>query len=152
MHVVDFEGKRLVLDEEKLEKYERRLADTGVYSFRCDENTLRRFRFDVAFQEEVTRSLQVARLRNWLKLAEERLRDYPGKFFINCGNDDPFYIDSILDECPRVTRPEGKVVHLDQHLTMISLGFSNETPWHCHRDLPENQLKTRSICLPALSV
>ena len=39
------------------------------------------------------------------------------------------------------SNPEGKVIQIDEHYTMISTGYANITPWHCPRDVPEERLE-----------
>ena len=56
------------------------------------------------------------------------------------GNDDPKELRSLLDEAPWGVHDEGQVVMLDDDHEMISLGYSNITPWHSHREMTEDQL------------
>jgi Icc-related predicted phosphoesterase len=134
---VHFEGKSETLDEEELPEFERRLADKGAYAFRCDQDVARRLTFDERYLTEVTRNLQVDRLKSWVKLADEKMKDTQCKIFINAGNDDPFYVDEILDASKTIVRPEGKAVDIDPYLQMISCGYSRPTPWKCPRDLTD---------------
>ncbi|MEM3571666.1 MAG: hypothetical protein QW589_07055, partial [Candidatus Bathyarchaeia archaeon] len=39
--------------------------------------------------------------------------------------------------------PEGKCVLIDEEHEMISTGYANITPWHCPRDIPEEELEKK---------
>jgi Icc-related predicted phosphoesterase len=81
-----------------------------------------------------------ARLTEWLNLADERLRPTGKQLFFMLGNDDPAELRSLLDEAPWGVHDEGEVVMLDDDHEMISLGYSNITPWHSHREMTEEGL------------
>jgi Icc-related predicted phosphoesterase len=56
------------------------------------------------------------------------------------GNDDPPFVDELLRTSSRVVNPEREVVELPGGFPMISVGYSNITPWDSPRELPEDQL------------
>ena len=82
-------------------------------------------------------------VKRWINLAEERFRGSPIKCFISPGNDDHFDLDPILSSSDVVINPEGQVVDLDGIHTMVSCGYANMTPWHCPRDIEEDELRVR---------
>jgi uncharacterized protein len=72
------------------------------------------------------------------------------RFILNGGNDDIFEIDPILESSPSVTFAEGKVIDLaGSGYTMISMGYTNPTPWDTHREAPEEQLTARIDAIAA---
>src|SRR3989304_5658701 len=74
---------------------------------------------------------------------EERLSDAGIKCFISPGNDDRWEVDSALNKSTIIINPEEKVVELDQHHEMISLGLTNHTPWNSPREFDEPELAER---------
>src|SRR5262249_44087326 len=82
-------------------------------------------------------------VREWCSFAEKRLEGSATKLIINTGNDDPFSVDSELQKCKRITFPEGKAVDIGNSVTVLSLGYSNNTPWGCPRELSEEDLRSR---------
>ncbi len=82
-------------------------------------------------------------IEGWLKIAEERLKGTGIKCYITPGNDDPFFIDEVLSKSTTIINPEGQCIELDHDHEMISSGFTNITPWHCPRDIPEEELATK---------
>jgi Icc-related predicted phosphoesterase len=59
------------------------------------------------------------------------------------GNDDPLFVDELLGSSDMLVNPEGRLVELPGGFTMISVGYSNPTPWDSPRELPEEQLAAR---------
>ena len=82
----------------------------------------------------------VERVREWVRLAEERLAKTDVTCYISPGNDDIFDIDPILSSSNYVVNPEGRVVSIDADHEMITLGYTNHTPWHSPREVDEDEL------------
>lgn len=59
--------------------------------------------------------------------------------YITGGNDDLFEVSEILRKSNVIVDPEEKVVRLESH-EMISLRYSNPTPWNLPRDVTEERL------------
>jgi uncharacterized protein len=137
-----FGGDRTVTAE-GLPALRKLIADAGYYAYDTtpeEIEALERDRrgVDLLFQRAITD--MVAR---WLRLAEERLSDSPAICILGPGNDDPDFVDEALRDSPRVINPEGRVVELPGGFTLISMGYSNPTPWDSPRELPEDQLLDR---------
>ncbi|MDP9271191.1 MAG: metallophosphoesterase [Chloroflexota bacterium] len=79
----------------------------------------------------------------WLELADERLREVAIPAFMMLGNDDFVEMQDVFAGSERVTNPEDKVVELPGGYEMISLGYSNPTPWASPRELTEPDLAAR---------
>jgi Icc-related predicted phosphoesterase len=63
--------------------------------------------------------------------------------YVNAGNDDPLFVDEILDRSAKIIRPEGQVLSLPCNLKLVSTGYSNITPWGCPRDVKEPVLEAK---------
>lgn len=79
----------------------------------------------------------------WLELADARLREAGIPAFMMLGNDDFPEIGDVFDQSEMVTNPEDRVVELPGGYEMISLGYSNPTPWKSPRELTEDVLGPR---------
>ncbi|MBA3687501.1 MAG: metallophosphoesterase [Chloroflexi bacterium] len=79
----------------------------------------------------------------WLELADERLAEVGIPAFMMLGNDDFIEMQDVFDGSQRVTNPEDRVVELPGGWEMISLGYSNPTPWSSPRELSEPDLAVR---------
>ena len=75
-------------------------------------------------------------------MADTKLRGGAIPCVLNGGNDDIFEIDPILEAAPSVTFAEGKVIDLGG-FTMVSMGWTNPTPWDTHREAPEEELAVK---------
>jgi len=129
--------------EAELRAFEKRAADAGLYTHVAPAEELERLGHDEAAVEALLTRLMVERVERWMELAAERLSDWPGRLIVNCGNDDPFELDAPIEASPVATFAEGKLVQLDERRWLTSVGFANETPWHCARDVPEEELRER---------
>jgi uncharacterized protein len=139
-----------IVDGPELVALEKLIADHGYYSYRADPGELEameaRGELDALFLR-----LMRARLTEWLDLADSRLRPLGIPLYFMLGNDDPEDLGALLDTAPWGTHDEGKVVWLDDEHEMISVGYSNVTPWHTYREQNETQLRASiDAMVPAL--
>ena len=141
--------RRAVRDAEEMETAERLLARAGVYSFRIGADDLEAFAADPSQIDAVTREATLSRLRAWLALAEDRLADAGVRIFVSAGNDDIFEVDDVLRASSLVINHDGRALHLNEQYTLIGLGYANLTPWHCPRDIPDDELGSRIESLVA---
>lgn len=118
-------------------------ANAGLYAFETTREEVAAMDADPALVESQFLELARRRLEEWVALAEERLAGSGVNVIINCGNDDPFELDAVLDCSSVVSFPEGRLVRLDDRRTMASVGFANRTPWNCVRDVEESELEDR---------
>src|SRR5580698_4433036 len=138
---VTVRGERMRLDtREELLKVDQQLRDRGSYPAIVTREELDQLSSQDAitdrFNAEMTRSLD-----RWLDMADTKLRGST-PCILNGGNDDIFEIDPILEAAPSVTFAEGKVIDLGG-FTMVSMGWTNPTPWDTHREAPEDQLAAK---------
>jgi uncharacterized protein len=89
---------------------------------------------DRRFSAEMMHSLD-----RWLDMADGKLRGGQIGCILNGGNDDIFEIDQIIESSPCVTFAEGKVLDLGG-FSMVSMGWTNPTPWDTFREAPEDDL------------
>lgn len=140
-----FLGTQHVLGStEEVAALEQRIADTGYYSHRCSPDEEAALREDAAAMHDLFVRLIVERLERWMALADERLgKDGGVPCYVNAGNDDPLEVDAVIDASEQVQFLEGRVVRMPNGMEMASCGYANITPWHCPRDVPEEDLGAR---------
>jgi Icc-related predicted phosphoesterase len=144
--IADFLGERKVVaahDPEGLEKLRWAIKNNGFYPFPIDEEKFNAVRTDEQKKAAIFEQAIIESIEGWLKIAEERLKDTGIKCYITPGNDDPFFIDDILSKSSTIRNPEGQCIELDHDHEMISSGFANMTPWHCPRDISEEDLAAK---------
>ena len=133
--------EQIVKDGEQAEALKRTITDMGYYPYMTDPEELERLAGDTAAQDAIFKDLMRERIRECLQFAEERLEGTGIKCYVQPGNDDEFDIDALFEGGNNIVNPEGKVIQIDEHYTMISTGYANITPWHCPRDVPEERLQ-----------
>jgi Icc-related predicted phosphoesterase len=139
---VTIRGERIRLEtREQLADAEKRIRDRGSYPTVVTPDELQALRAEGAadrrFVQEMSRSLD-----RWLDMADGKLRGGDIPCILNGGNDDFFEIDPIVESSPCVTFAEGKVLDLGGYY-MISMGYTNPTPWNTYREAPEDELAAK---------
>jgi uncharacterized protein len=155
--VRDGDGFRIGLDprgevltsEESLADYEKRAADWGGYPKRLDRADAERIAQDDEVLKALLHSEAAARAARWRTLDEERLAGSDVRCFVSGGNDDPPDVLAAIahgtngaDASPVVFCDES-IAPLPNGVELISIGHSNETPWHTPRELTEEALSAR---------
>jgi len=128
---------------EELEHLEQNLENSGLYPLRLSPEEVKAFNEDKNLVEKRFGQLAAERVAKWMQIAEDRLKGTDIKCFVQPGNDDPYEIDGILKQSAHVKNVDETIVELDENHEMISVGAANLTPWHCPRDMPEEELTKR---------
>jgi Icc-related predicted phosphoesterase len=131
-------GRERVVEADELPALKALVANGGMYAHECSVGELAALRDDPAAVDALFRSLMTDTIERWLGLAAERLN---GRVCLMApGNDDPAFVDALLDGSSVVVNPEGRVTTLPGGYELISCGTSNPTPWDTPRELPEESL------------
>jgi Icc-related predicted phosphoesterase len=138
-----FGRRELLADEPQALDAERRVRANGMYPHRMSLAEAQR----VAALSEQEREVWFAEVMletfdRWLELAEERLRDSDVRCFLMPGNDDPPGIEESIERARRVEACDERIVEFDGY-EMVSLGYSNRTPFDSPRELDEDELYRR---------
>jgi len=138
---VDFIGtKQTLKTPTELEEIEKRIRFSGYYPYRVSDDEFEDLQTDESKLHELFSKLMVESLGRWVTLADDRYERSGIKCFIMPGNDDRWVIDEVLAKAEHVDNPEGRLVRLDRDHEMISLGWSNPTPWKSPRECSEEEL------------
>jgi uncharacterized protein len=150
MFTASFLGQEQKLrSEEEADRLATLVTRTGNYAFRTDRDRMAEYNEHPEQVEEITRELICERVTRWVEMADERLAGSGIPLYISGGNDDFFEVDEILDSGTAVINSNGRVVQIDDNHEMMTLGFANPTPWHCPRDISEDELGQRIDALAA---
>jgi Icc-related predicted phosphoesterase len=138
-----FGQRELLIGEDRVRDAERRIRANGMYPCRMSAAEAMR----VGELPEHEREAWFARVmmetfERWLELADERLRASDVRCFVMPGNDDPPGIEESIVRARRVEACDERIVEFGGH-EMISLGYSNLTPFHSPRELDEDELYRR---------
>lgn len=138
-----FGGAEGATGEEEVAELENRIRANGMYPHRMSPTEVAR----VAALTEEEREVWFADVMRetfarWLDLADERISDPEVRCFVMPGNDDPAGVDEAIEGASRVEACDGRVVEFSGH-TMLSVGYSNPTPFDSPRELSEDELYAR---------
>jgi Icc-related predicted phosphoesterase len=140
---VTVRGQEYTLEtQQELEDIQRQIRNTGSYPAIVSPDELQELSkeegaVDRRFTVEMTQSLD-----RWLDMADGKLRGGDIPCILNGGNDDIWEIDDIIEQSPCVSFGEGKLLDLDG-FSLISMGWTNPTPWDTFREAPEPQLAAK---------
>lgn len=92
--------------------------------------------------EELFKEKVVERLSKWLEYASEHLKRINKKIYITPGNDDLLIVDNIIKqfESEHIVFADLKVNNVEGY-EMVSLSWSNPTPWDTPRETSEEHLR-----------
>jgi len=119
---------------------EKKIRNSGYYPYPTTPDEVERLQADKKLVDELFSKVMAESVKRWVGIAEERLKGMNVKCYISPGNDDRFDIDPVLRGSSTVICPEGEVVSIDDYHEMITSGWSNITPWHSPREVPEEEL------------
>lgn len=134
--------QRLARTAEELDQMQQAISTNGMYPLIVDEDEARALAEDSAKRD---RAFDVAlrdELRLWVEFADERLAGTDTRAYVIPGNDDPWSVDEVLASGTHVDACDEAVRMVGPH-EMISLGYSNRTPWKTPRELDEEEIYSR---------
>ena len=129
--------------QDTLEDLLSEIRFNGHYPFVTTPDELAEIESDPNGNAKLFKRAIKSSLEAWFQLAEERLKPLNIKVYISPGNDDDFIVDEVLNSNTFIINPEEKIVEIAPGVTMLSLGYSNPTPWNSPRELPEEELGRR---------
>lgn len=134
------EQKHELKDKAELDHFDAIVRRTGSYLYLGTKSDLEELEKNKKRADEIFSQLILARLKEWVEFADSNATT---PVYVNAGNDDEPGVDDVLAGSKKVVQPEDKVVMIDSEHEMISAGFANLTPWHCPRDLTEEEIEKR---------
>jgi Icc-related predicted phosphoesterase len=146
---VSWAGEALTLDTpEEVAEQERRIRASGLYPVRVSEAQDAELQRDPARLKALFGERMLATVAEWTALAEERLADQDMHLVMTPGNDDEFEVDEVLRRSGFVDAAEGRITNVGPY-EMLSVGWSNETPWDTPRECSEEELEAKIDALAA---
>jgi Icc-related predicted phosphoesterase len=147
---VTLRGETLRLDSKtELDTVVTQIRNSGFYPAVVSPDELTHLGQSEAAVGERFEHEMISSLDRWLDMADGKLRGGAIPCILNGGNDDIFEIDSVIDASPCVSFAEGKLLDLDG-FSLVSMGWTNPTPWHTYREAPEADLAAKIETLAGL--
>lgn len=137
-------GKQITLSSSaEIAELVRKTEVLGVYPHIFEPDEYDAFKQEPAAQETMFKSLALKRLEQWMAIADERLEGTQIHCYVSPGNDDFDECIEVINRSRVVVCPDLKKIEIPGGHEMINLGYANPTPFHCPRDLPEEELTSR---------
>ena len=125
--------------EAEVQDVERRICLLGFYPYRTTAEGWNQIKTDLDKYDSLYEKLALERIGNWITMAKEKLENAV-PVYVTGGNDDPPAVVEFLKSQGSIINSEEQTVTLDGLWTMVSLGFSNFTPWKTPRECSEDVL------------
>jgi len=135
-------------NDDELARLESQIRFNGFYPFRTTTTELEDFAARPQRREAHFEKVFGDSVRAWVALADERLDGSGIACLVMPGNDDGSFVGEILSGGRVLMNPEGRPIELGP-FQVLSYGWSNITPWHSPRELPESELEARISALVA---
>lgn len=132
----------------ELAEHEKQIRYAGLYPVRIDEAEAVRLQQDPERLRALFLERMLAVVGEWTALAEERLGGNGTQFVMTPGNDDEFEVDEVIRSSSFVDAAENKITRVGPH-EMLSVGWSNTTPWDTPRECSEEELAAKIDALAA---
>ena len=127
---------------EELEAMLTRIRNSGFYPAMVTPDELQHLSQEEGAVDRRFTTEMISSLDRWLDMADGKLKGGNIPCILNGGNDDIWEIDDVIDQSPCVTFGEGKALDLDG-FHLISMGWTNPTPWDTFREAPEEELAAK---------
>jgi uncharacterized protein len=139
---VEIDGRSHRLDSaDALAEAKASIGSRGGYDVELSREQADALAADESGRDQLFTRLVQERLREWITVAEERLAGTGIKVYVTGGNDDSVeMLQPLVDAgSDTVVASEDRVVDVCGY-PMVSLGWSNRTPWDTPRETEEERL------------
>jgi Icc-related predicted phosphoesterase len=145
-----FGADKTATTPEELEALKKSISSVGFYPIVLEQDEAQDLENDPAkmgarFEQEMSN-----RVREWMKLAEEKLVPQKMTLYFMAGNDDLYSIDKVVEEFEHIRNPDMKCLEMEGGYSVVGLSNANMTPWRCARDVEEDELTAKLDALAAM--
>jgi uncharacterized protein len=124
----------------ELDHLEESLRDSATVPFRTTRSAWEELTVTPGKLDEVFERCSLIELRRWLEWARHRMGDGPGRLCLGLGNDDLTSMEAVIEADEFAELTDNRVLRIDDHHELLTLPYSNPTPWKTHRELPEEEI------------
>ncbi len=138
-----FGADKAATTPDELQALKKSISSVGFYPIVLEQDEAAELEADPAkmgarFEQEMCN-----RVREWMKLAEEKLAPQKITLYFMAGNDDLYSIDKVVGEFEHVRNPDMQCLELEGGYNVVGLSNANMTPWRCARDIEEPELEAK---------
>jgi Icc-related predicted phosphoesterase len=140
---VTFQDLPYALDsEDQVREIEKKIINRGYYPVRVSHDEMAALVADQDLVDQRFKEAMLTTVGRWMDIAQEKLAGTDIRLIVCPGNDDMFEVDKVIARSDVVEMGEGKVLDLGG-FSMVSMGWTNPTPWNTYREAPEDKLRVR---------
>jgi hypothetical protein len=145
-----FGRQEVATNAEELERVKKGISNVGFYPIVVEKDEAEELERDHDKMGRRFEAEMQQRMREWMSLAEEKLKPNNIAMYFICGNDDLFSIDDVIAESQFVHNPDMTMMEMEGGYQIIGCSYANMTPWKCERDLEEEELEKKMEQLEAV--
>ena len=127
---------------QELEALQTRVRNSGFYPALVSPDELQQLSQEEGALDRRFAAEMLGSLDRWMDMADGKLRGGDIPCVLNGGNDDIFEIDEVIEKSACVSFGEGRTLDLGG-FHLVSMGWTNPTPWDTYREAPEADLAVR---------
>lgn len=140
---VTFQDNRYTLDsEDQFREIEKKIINRGYYPVRVSREEMAELVADSDLVDARFKEAMLSTVQRWMDIAADKLATSGIRLIVCPGNDDMFEVDKVIAQSDVVEMGEAKVLDLEG-FSMVSMGWTNPTPWNTYREAPEEKLRGR---------
>ncbi|MGH2678077.1 MAG: metallophosphoesterase family protein [Actinomycetota bacterium] len=140
---VTFQDLPYTLDsEDQVQGIEKKIINRGYYPVRVSREEMAALVADQDLVDKRFKDVMLTTVGRWMDIAGEKLGGSDIRLIVCPGNDDMFEVDKVIAQSDVVEMGEARVLDLDG-FSMVSMGWTNPTPWNTYREAPEDKLRGR---------
>ncbi|HET9248605.1 MAG TPA: metallophosphoesterase, partial [Actinomycetota bacterium] len=129
--------------EDAIIEFEKRVMNRGYYPIRVSDQEYVAMQEDEDLVDKRFKEVMLEGTERWIAMAEDKLAGSGIRVIACPANDDMFEIDDLLKDAQVVeTGDEEHPIQLGD-FTMVSMGWTNPTPWDTFREAEEPDLAVR---------
>lgn len=145
-----FGADKVATTPAELDALKKSISHVGFYPIVLEQDEAAELENDPAKMGARFELEMCNRVRDWMKLAEEKLTPQNITLYFMPGNDDLYSVDKVIDEFEHVRNPDMKCFEMEGGYNVVGLSNANMTPWRCARDIEEPELTAKLNELAAL--
>ena len=134
---------RTLWSEVEIREFEQRVMNRGYYPIRVSDEEYVAMQEDEVLVDKRFKEVMIDGTERWIAMAEEKMKGSGIRVIACPANDDMFEIDEVLASAEVVeTGDEDHPMEIDG-FRIISMGWTNPTPWQTFREAEEPELARR---------
>ncbi len=125
---------------DELQAVKKAISQVGFYPIVLEKDEAAALESDPKLMGARFEKEMAGRIREWMRLAEEKLTPQKMTLYFMCGNDDLYSMDDVIGEFKSIRNPDMRHFELNGGYEVVGCSNANLTPWLCARDIDEAEI------------